>query len=301
MLTFVHSCHLLFDHFQFALIHGPDIPGSYAIFLSTALDLASVLVLTLSNAASASLFSPRLLVVDVSIWATSPLAGEVKSEGFVYLFIYFSSQLCCPLRFQNSPQTCQWEGFLVFGNFSSVMTPSLELISIPNSFVSLFIFYILSYLLSKTMGCLSGRLVSSASVQKLFCGICSAFKFSSEKAMAPHSSTLAWKIPWMNEPGWLQSMESLRPRTWLRDFPFTFHFHALEKEMATHFSVIAWRIPGTWEPGGLPSMGSHRVGHDWSDLAAAVKCSFDEFVGEKVVSPSYSSAILGPPPLFPYL
>ena len=57
--------------------------------------------------------------------------------------------------------------------------------------------------------------------------------------------------------------------TWLSDFTFTFHFHALEKEMATHSSVLAWRIPGTAEPGGLPSMGSHRVGHDWSDLAAA--------------------------------
>jgi len=55
----------------------------------------------------------------------------------------------------------------------------------------------------------------------------------------------------------------------LSDFPFTFHLHALEKEMATHSSVLSWRIPGTGEPGGLPSMGSHRVGHDWSDLAAA--------------------------------
>ena len=52
-------------------------------------------------------------------------------------------------------------------------------------------------------------------------------------------------------------------------FSFTFHFHALEKAMATHSSVLAWRIPGTGEPGGLPSMGSHRVGRDWSDLAAA--------------------------------
>ena len=50
---------------------------------------------------------------------------------------------------------------------------------------------------------------------------------------------------------------------------FHFHFHELEKEMATHSSILAWRIPGTEEPGGLPSMGSHRVGHDWSDLAAA--------------------------------
>ena len=60
-----------------------------------------------------------------------------------------------------------------------------------------------------------------------------------------------------------------KSRTRLSDFPFTFHFPALEKEMATHSSVLAWRIPGTGEPGGLLSMGSHRVGHDWSDLAAA--------------------------------
>ena len=83
----------------------------------------------------------------------------------------------------------------------------------------------------------------------------------SEKAMAPHSSTLAWKIPWTEEPGRLQSMGSLS-RTRQSDFTFTFHFHALEKEMATHSSVLAWRILGTAEPGGLPSMGSHRIGHD---------------------------------------
>ena len=82
--------------------------------------------------------------------------------------------------------------------------------------------------------------------------------------MAPHSSTLAWKIPWMEEPGRLQSMESLRVGhdsvTSLSIFPF--HFHALGKEMATHSSVLARRIPGTGEPGGLPSLGSHRVGHN---------------------------------------
>ena len=60
-----------------------------------------------------------------------------------------------------------------------------------------------------------------------------------------------------------------KSRTRLSDFTFTFHFHALEKEMTTHSSVLAWRIPGTGEPGGLPSMGSHRVGHNWSNLAAA--------------------------------
>ena len=88
------------------------------------------------------------------------------------------------------------------------------------------------------------------------------------QALAPHSNTLAWKIPWMEEPSRLQSM-GLQSWTRLSDLTFTFHFHALEKEMATYSSVLAWRIPGTGEPGGLPSMGSHRVGHEWSDLAAA--------------------------------
>ena len=60
-----------------------------------------------------------------------------------------------------------------------------------------------------------------------------------------------------------------RSRTRLSDFTLFFHFHVLEKEMATHSSVLVWRIPGIGEPGGLPSMGLHRVGHDWSDLAAA--------------------------------
>ena len=75
-----------------------------------------------------------------------------------------------------------------------------------------------------------------------------------EKAMAPHSSTLAWKIPWTEEPGRLWSM-GLLSRTGLSDFTFTFHFHALERKMATHSSVLAWRIPGAGEPGGLPSVG----------------------------------------------
>ena len=60
-----------------------------------------------------------------------------------------------------------------------------------------------------------------------------------------------------------------KSQTQLSDFTFTFHFHALEEEMATHSSVLVWRIPGMGGPGGLPSMGSHRVGQDWSDLAAA--------------------------------
>ena len=142
----------------------------------------------------------------------------------------------------------------------------------------------------------------------------------SEKATATHSSTLAWKIPWTEEPGRVQSMGSLRVRhdwatslslfpfmhwrrkwqptpvflpgesrdgeawwaavcgvaqSWTRlsDFTFTFHFHALEKAMASHSSILAWRIPGTEEPRGLPSRGSHRVGHDWSNLAVAAYLS----------------------------
>ena len=69
--------------------------------------------------------------------------------------------------------------------------------------------------------------------------------------MATHSSTLAGKVPWMEEPGRLQSTGSLGVG---HDFTFTFH--------ATHSSILAWRIPGTGELGGLPSMGSHTVGHD---------------------------------------
>ena len=91
--------------------------------------------------------------------------------------------------------------------------------------------------------------------------------------MAPHSSTLAWKIPWTEEPGGLQSRGSLRVghdwATSLSLFTFT-HW----RRKAAHSSVLAWRIPGTGEPGGLPSMGSHGVGHDWSDLAAAAARRF---------------------------
>ena len=79
--------------------------------------------------------------------------------------------------------------------------------------------------------------------------------------MAPHSSTLAWKMPWMEEPGRLQSMGLLES-----DMTEQLHFHfslsCTGEGNGNHSSVLAWRIPGTGEPGGLPSMGSHRVGHD---------------------------------------
>ena len=74
----------------------------------------------------------------------------------------------------------------------------------------------------------------------------------------------------MDEGAWWAAVHGVaKSRTRLSDFTFTFHFHTLEKEMATHSSVLAWRIPGMGEPGGLLSMGSHRVRHNWSDLAAA--------------------------------
>ena len=73
---------------------------------------------------------------------------------------------------------------------------------------------------------------------------------------------------------WAAVHEVAKSRTRLRDITFTFHFHALRKEVATHSSVLSWRVPGTGEPDGLPSMGLHRVGHDWSDLAAAEKPCF---------------------------
>ena len=77
--------------------------------------------------------------------------------------------------------------------------------------------------------------------------------------MAPHSSTLAWKMSWMEEPGRLHAVHGVsQSPIRLSNFTFSFHFHALEKEMATHSSVLAWRIPGMGEPCGLRSMGLHR-------------------------------------------
>ena len=81
--------------------------------------------------------------------------------------------------------------------------------------------------------------------------VCKVLTIIPEKAMATHSSTLAWKIPWAEEPGRLQSMGVAKSRTRLGNFTFTFHFRALEKEMATHSSVLAWRTPGMEEPGRL--------------------------------------------------
>ena len=88
----------------------------------------------------------------------------------------------------------------------------------------------------------------------------------SEKVMAPHSSTLAWKIPWAEEPGRLQSKGSLRIE---QDWETSLSLSCIGEGNGNPLQCFAWRIPGTGEPGGLPSMGSHRVGYDWGDLAAA--------------------------------
>ena len=91
--------------------------------------------------------------------------------------------------------------------------------------------------------------------------------------MATHSSTLAWKIPWTEEPGRLQSVGLLGVgHDWATSLSLFTFMHWRRKWQRLQYSC--WSIPGTGEPGGLPFMGSHRVGHDWSDLAATVGYSY---------------------------
>ena len=134
-------------------------------------------VLTLSNASGSSLFRPHLLAADAGVWGTF-LLGVAFRHVICGFYLLFPSQSGCPLRFKNFPQTHQCK------------TPFPGWISVLSSFFSLFIFYVLSYLLSKTMGCFSGRLMTSASDQKLFCEVCSAFtcsfdEFVGEKVVSP--------------------------------------------------------------------------------------------------------------------
>ena len=90
----------------------------------------------------------------------------------------------------------------------------------------------------------------------------------------------------MDRGAWLATVHGVvKSWTQLSGFTFTFHFHALEKEMATHSSILVWKIPGTEEPGGLPPMGSHRVGNEWCDLAAAAACPLSQWC-HPTISPS---------------
>ena len=164
---------------------------------------------------------------------------------------------------------------------SSIKTPFPGWVSVPSSFVSLFIFYILSYLLLKTMGCFSGQLMSSASDQKLFCDICSAFNCSfnesvGEKVVSPSYSSTILAPPlvyFLNNCFHIKQYvcacsvasviyNSLPPYglysarllcSW--DSPGK-NTGVVEKELATYSNIFAWRIPGTEELGKLPSMGS---------------------------------------------
>ena len=110
-----------------------------------------------------------------------------------------------------------WECFLMSGNFSSFKTPFPGQISVPAPSVSLFIFYLLSYLLSKTMGCLSGCLISSSSIQKFFCGICSAFKRSFYEFVGEKVDFLSYSSAILGPPARLE-LSILSPQQ--AHFPF---------------------------------------------------------------------------------
>jgi len=114
--------------------------------------------------------------------------------------------------------------------------------------------------------------LSSSSSNEAKCDVFLLYPYGTPLQYSCLENSMDWGAWWAAvhgvADGWTQ----------LRDFTFAFHFHALEKEMATHSSVLAWRIPGTGEPGGLLSMGTHRVGHDWSDVVVVVPYSTLEYV-----------------------
>ena len=151
----------------------------------------SGLVLTLSNAACSSSFRPHLLVADTGIWHTFLLGVAIRH--IICGFYLFFLPVRLPSEIRQLPPELPVRGFPGVWKLPLLRLPSWDRSPIPSSFISLFIFYILSYLLSKTMGCFSGHLMSSASDQKLFCEVCSAFssfdEFVGEKEVSPSYSS----------------------------------------------------------------------------------------------------------------
>ena len=133
------------------------------------------------------------------MWTSELLLHKYSWLG-TYSMGFFFFQLCYPLRSQSSPLTCPWEGFLLCVNFSFFTPPSPGWVSVPKSFVSVFVFYILSYLLLKRLGCLSGCLVSSTSIQKLFCRSCSTFKWSFDEFEGNKVVSLAYSSAALGPP-----------------------------------------------------------------------------------------------------
>ena len=190
--------------FCFVLFWSLGKPHGFGCFVKLVLRFSlghSSLFLTLGTdeIVHTSLSNRHSLLMDVSVWAASLLVVAVIC---VFCVCILFVRLCCSLRFQSSPLTCLWESFLLYGNFSSFSTPSPEWASIPKTFVSVFVFSILSYLVSKRSGCLFGCLVCSDSVQKLFCGNCSTFKWSFDDS---------WGRNWSLSPIPRSSLECLLP------------------------------------------------------------------------------------------
>ena len=113
-----------------------------------------------------------------------------------------------------------------------------------------------------------------------YSNVMKASMYYPEKAMATHSSTLTWKVLWMEEPSRLQSMRSLGVgHDWATSLSFFTFMHWRRKWQPT---PVFFPGEGTGEPGGLPSMGSHRVGHGWSDLAAAAACIISLLLASRI-------------------
>ena len=188
-------------------------------------------------------FKNLYLVVCSSLedtqWKT-PLYGMNFTLFFCYYLIFFLSivGLQCCVSFRC---TAKWFSFtFVYVYYFSDYFPLWVIILFPVLYsMSLFILY--------TVVCICGE---GNGTPLQYCCLENPMGGGAWEA-AVHGVTKTWKR--------------------LSDLTITFHFHALKKEMATHSSVLAWRIPGTREPDGLLSMG-YRVGHDWSDLAAAAVC-----------------------------